>query len=189
MTTTNTAKNPPSTINGRNEEEEDENDNDNDNDEDMVEVDKNNNTPPPPAGGDDYDDDENENHNKQQQQQNNDNKDELPKIVGRLTDQVEIVQPPSGLSVLLLGRVCVGPLLFTKEKHRRVPSPNAKLTEFSFVCHVLFLKRFACSIVCPILLHDIAFVVVVVLVELVGIITPPPPPRTGGTLCRKEESA
>ena len=141
MTTTNTAKNPPSTINGRNEEEEDENDNDNDNDEDMVEVDKNNNTPPPPAGGDDYDDDENENHNKQQQQQqNNDNKDELPKIVGRLTDQVEIVQPPSGLSVLLLRPVCVGPLLFTKEKHRRVPSPNAELTEFSFVCHVLFLK-------------------------------------------------
>ena len=158
MTTTNTAKNPPSTINGRNEEEEDENDNDND--EDMVEVDKNNNTPPPPAGGDDYDDDEKENHNKQQQQQqNNDNKDELPKIVGRLTDQVEIVQPPSGLSVLLLRPVCVGPLLFTKEKHRRVPSPNAELTEFSFVCHVLFLKRFACSIDCPILLQVYKYIV------------------------------
>ena len=34
----------------------------------------------------------------------------------------------------------------------------------------------SCSIDCPILLHDIAFVVVVVLVELVGIITPPPTP-------------
>ena len=157
MTTTNTAKNPPSTINGRNEEEEDENDNDND--EDMVEVDKNNNTPPPPAGGDDYDDDEKENHNKQQQQQNNDNKDELPKIVGRLTDQVEIVQPPSGLSVLLLRPACVGPLLFTKEKHRRVPSPNTELTEFSFVCHVLFLKRFVCSIDCPILLQVYKYIV------------------------------
>ena len=98
-----------------------------------------------------------------------------PIIVGRLTDQVEIVQPPSGLSVLLLHPVCVGPLLFTKEKHRRVPSPNAELTEFSFVCHVLFLKRFACSIDCPILLHDIAFVVVVVLVELDA--PPPPPPE------------
>ena len=133
--------------------------NDNGNDEDMVEVDKNNNTPPPPAGGDDYDDDEKENHNKQQQQQNNANKDELPKIVGRLTDQVEIVQPPSGLSVLLLRPVCVGPLLFTKEKHRRVPSPNTELTEFSFVCHVLFLKRFACSIDCPILLQVYKYIV------------------------------
>ena len=89
-------------------------------------------------------------------------------------DQVEIVEPPSGLSVLLLRPVCVGPLQFTKEKHRRVPSPNAELTEFSFVCHVLFLKRFAWSIDCLILLHDIAFVVVVMLVELVGTITPPP---------------
>ena len=106
-----------------------------------------------------------------------------PIIVGRLTDQVEIVQPPSGLSVLLLHPVCVGPLLFTKEKHRRVPSPNAELTEFSFVCHVLFLKRFACSIDCPILLHDIAFVVVVVLVELVG--TPPPPELVVSCVGRK----
>ena len=76
-----------------------------------------------------------------------------PKIVGRLTDQVEIIQPPSGLSVLLLCPVCVSPLLFTKEKHRRVPSPNAELTEFSFVCHALFLKRFACMTL-PLLLSS-----------------------------------